>query len=266
MIIHSRYSTEISHNLGFFCKSHISRKHACERPPRPVRHGADAPPAPGVTVGHRLAAPGPPGAASGPPDTRNGVDLAEARSRLLERRLCRPRGGLAAAAAATERAACAPRTPLTLPAAARAAPAAATTVRRPLRPLQTAERPRRPAISAHCDGAATALRPAPTRRTGRDESWVTRARGPGSAAAAAAASGRATAVHVATRTHTLRFSRAARTSRERPRWAPERSAVAAAAAATTPGTRAMEAAPSASAATRVEVPASTERALVSSSA
>ena len=51
-----------------------------------------------------------------------------------------------------------------------------------------------------CGGAATALRPAPTRQTGRSESWATWARGPASSAAAAAASGRATALHVATRT------------------------------------------------------------------
>ena len=215
-----------------------------------------------MTAGHRPAATNPPGAASGPPEAPNGVNLASARSHPHERHTCRPRGGLAAAPAATERAACAPRTPPTLPATTQAAPAATATARRPLRPLQPADRPPRPASSVHCDGAATALRPAPTRQTGPGESWATRARGLGSAAAAAAASGRATAAHVAIRTRTQRFLRAARTSRERPRWARERSSMAARAVATIPGTWAVGPAPSAAATTRVEVPASAERAPV----
>ena len=215
-----------------------------------------------MTADHRLAATDPPGPASRPPHTPNGVNLAAGRSHLRpsERHILRPRGGLAAAAAAVECAACAPRMPATLPAVTRAAPAAAAVTWRPLHPLHPADRPPQPASSARCDGAAAALRPAATRQTRRGELWATRARGPGSAAAAAAASGRATAVHAATRTHTRRFLRAARTSRERPRRVPEWSAVAAMAAARMSGTWAVGPAPSAAAAAREEVPASAERA------
>ena len=125
--------------------------------------GATATPAgPGGTMGHRLTAPNPPGAASGLPDAPIGVNLAVARSHLHEQRQWRARGGLAAAAAAAERAACAPRTPLTLPSAVRPAPTAAATVRRPLRPLRAAwirgARAGRHTVAAlrrHRGGAAT---------------------------------------------------------------------------------------------------------------
>ena len=45
-----------------------------------------------MTADHRLAAPDPPGPASGPPDTPKRVDLASGRSHIHERRACRPRG------------------------------------------------------------------------------------------------------------------------------------------------------------------------------
>ena len=135
--------------------------HAIGRTWQRIRAAAAAPAGPGATVDHRQAGPNPPGAASEPPDARNGVDLASARSRPHEQRQRRPRGGLAAAAAAAERAACAPRTPSTMMATARPAPAAPAAMRRPLRPLQTAQRPPRPprpVSSAHlrrrCGGAA----------------------------------------------------------------------------------------------------------------
>ena len=170
------------------------------------------------------------------------------------------RRGLAAAAAAAERAACAPRTPPTLPSTARRVPATSAASRRPLRPLRAAERPPRPATSACCGGAATALRPAPTRQTGRGESWATRARGPGRPRRQRRRPAAQRPRTWPTRTHRWRFLRAARTSRDRARQGPEMSAAAARAAATTPGTRAIGTAPSAGSAAREEVPASAERA------
>ena len=228
------------------------------RPLWHIWHVSDAPTGPAVAVGYRLAAPGPSGAAPGPLEAPNGAYLAPVRSHLHAERKCRPRGGLAAAAAVAERASCAPRTPPTLLATARAAPAAAATAWRPLRRLRAARRPPQPASSARIGGAAVALRPAPTRQTGRDESWATRARGPGSAAAASAASGRATAAHEASRTHMQRFLHAPLTSRNRPRRAPKRSSVAPMAAAMTPGMRAVRVTPPMGAATRVEVPVGAE--------
>jgi len=115
------------------------------------------------------------------------------------------------------------------------------------------------ATRRRCGAAAAALRPATTRQTGQDEAWVSRARGPGSDPAVAASPGRATAAHEAARTRTQRISHAPRTSQNRPRWTAERSAVTANAAATTPSTGTVGAAPSASAAARIEVPASTDR-------
>lgn len=229
-----------------------------QRQPQLSRAVPGATAGPGVTVGHRLAGPNTPGAASGPLGAPNGAYLAPVRSHLHAERICRPRGDLAAAAAVAGPAACAPRTPPTLLAAARPAPAAAPTARRPLRPLQAALWPKGPARSAHCGGAATALWPAPTRQTGRDESWATRTRGAGVAAAAAAASSNVTAVHAATRTHTCSVFRVLLTWRNRPRRAAERSAVAAVAAAMTPRAWAIGRRPSEGVAMRVEVPASAE--------
>ena len=61
-----------------------------------VRGATAAPAGPGMTAGHRPAAPDPPGAASGPLDTTSGVDLAFARSHSHERCACRPRARRAA--------------------------------------------------------------------------------------------------------------------------------------------------------------------------
>ena len=145
-----------------------------------------------MAVGHRLAAPDPPGATPGLPDAPNGSISRRRDQTAHEASKRRPQVGLTAAAAAAERAACAPHTPLTLPAMERPEPAATTTVRRPLRPLPTARQPPRPAFSAHCSSAATVLRPAPTRQTARGELPATRTRGLGSAAAAATTYGHTT--------------------------------------------------------------------------
>ena len=127
---------------------------------RDVARGAPAAPAgPGTTVGHRLAAPDPTGAASGPRDAPNGVDLELRDRRHHEQRHSRPRGGLEATSAAGERTPRAPRTPSTLPATARPAAAAAASVRRPLRPTRAAAQPppggHLGAPRRRCDGAAT---------------------------------------------------------------------------------------------------------------
>ena len=65
-----------------------------------MRGAATAPTGPGVTVGHRLVAPDPPEAASGPPLAPDGADLASGRSRPFERCACRPRSRLTAAVTA----------------------------------------------------------------------------------------------------------------------------------------------------------------------
>ena len=62
-----------------------------------MRHAPAAPTTPSVTLDHRQASPGPPGAASGTHNAPNGVDLAQTRSHrreVLKRALARrpPRG------------------------------------------------------------------------------------------------------------------------------------------------------------------------------
>ena len=142
-----------------------ARVHTYEFPPRRTRCFATALAGPGVAVGHHLAAPDPSGATSGPWEAPNGVNLAPGRSHQTRRRRWPPRGGLAAPIAGTDRAACAPRTRPTLLAVAQPAPTACATYRRPLRPLRAAERTRRPAGSARCNGRAAALVPEPARQT-----------------------------------------------------------------------------------------------------
>ena len=109
-------------------------------------------------------------------------------------------------------------------------------------------------LRRRCDGPAAALRPVPTRQTGRGEPWATWAQGTSSAAAAAAASSRATALHVATRKRMRRFLCVARTSWGQPQRAPETSAMVPMAAATVPGARAVARKPPARSVVRVEVP------------
>ena len=114
------------------------RPYAEKRSYQHTRGAAAASSGPGGTVGHHLATLNPPGAASGPPDVPNVVDLAAARSHAHKAPKWRARGGPAEAPAAAEGAVCAPCTHLTLPSAVRPTPTAATTVRRPLRPLRAA--------------------------------------------------------------------------------------------------------------------------------
>ena len=73
-------------------------------------------------MGHRLAGPGPPGAASEPPAAPNGGNLAPARSPAARVHHRHPRGRLAAAPLAAESVPRTPRTPPTLQLAPRVAP------------------------------------------------------------------------------------------------------------------------------------------------
>ena len=136
--------------------------------------------------------------------------------------------------------------------AARAEPAQAC--ERTLEPAQ--QRRARRAAAAAC----TAPTPASGQQTGRGESWVPRVSGLGSEAAAAAAAGRAngrTRVHPQCRSEKLQV---ARTSSKWPRAATERAARAAVAAGMLFGARTVGPTPLAGGVTRVEVPASPDRA------
>ena len=159
-----------------------------------------------------------------------------ARSHLYEECVWLLRGGLAAAAPAADCAVCAAHAPPTLLAATRPAPATAATSGGPLAPPGALAADRHGALRRRCGSAAETLRPAPTRQTGRGESWATKVRGPGGAVAAAAASGRTTATHVATCTHTHLLSRARLTLLQRPCRREERPGRVSRAAGTTPET------------------------------
>jgi hypothetical protein len=144
-----------------------------------TRRAATASTGPGRTVGQHLAALHPvPELPRG-----RGTVLMASISRQRDHIPVSAHSGLAEAAAAAERAACASRTCPTLLSAVWSALIAAAAVRgryghyAPLggRSSQAGRR------------AAAALWPAPTRQTRRGESWATLASGPGSAAAAAAA-------------------------------------------------------------------------------
>ena len=110
-------------------------------------------------------------------------------SRRWEGREERPQGRPSAAARPAKGAPRARGTPPTLPQPTPPSLAASARVRRPLRPARAVRRPPRLAGAALGGGAATSLRPASTRQTGRDASQASQARGLGSEAAAAAAAG-----------------------------------------------------------------------------
>ena len=182
-------------------------------------------------------------------------------SRRWEGREERPQGRPSAAARPAKGAPRARGTPPTLPQPTPPSLAASARVRRPLRPARAVRRPPRLAGAALGGGAATSLRPASTRQTGRmsrrqarREAWEARRQRRRRQVAR-------TAAHVYTSMCRSEKIEGGTHLREWPLWAAERSSSAALTAATVPGTRAVGAVPSAAAATLVELYASAKRTL-----
>ena len=107
--------------------TYICMIHKCAdwRQSQYMRRAPTAPPTPSMTLDHRQASHRPPGAALGPCNAPNGVNLAPTRSHRPEVRKRRSRGGRRAAPLTAEGASRARRTPPKLPAATCPSPVAA---------------------------------------------------------------------------------------------------------------------------------------------